>query len=135
MSSGSRATQAKPEALSSCSEQPLKPLLFAGDRRSVSACAGFPGFPGNLFLRALPDRTTPAPVRNTVLNLHCAESRNILAIDDKFEHEHEHEHDHEHDHDIDTLIEVGKEKGYLTYGDVNEMLPDEMALRPTIWTT
>jgi RNA polymerase primary sigma factor len=37
-----------------------------------------------------------------------------LAIDDKFEH------------DIDNLIEVGKEKGYLTYGDVNEMLPDEI---------
>jgi RNA polymerase primary sigma factor len=37
-----------------------------------------------------------------------------LAIDDKFEG------------DIDSLIEVGKEKGYLTYGDVNEMLPDEI---------
>jgi RNA polymerase primary sigma factor len=55
-----------------------------------------------------------------------------LAIDDKFEPEHEHEHepDHEHDHDIDTLIEVGKEKGYLTYGDVNDMLPDEMGSSP-----
>ncbi len=49
-----------------------------------------------------------------------------MAIDDKFEHDHE----HEHDHDIDTLIEVGKEKGYLTYGDVNDMLPDEMASSP-----
>jgi RNA polymerase primary sigma factor len=47
-----------------------------------------------------------------------------LAIDEKFEHEHEHEPD------IDTLIEVGKEKGYLTYGDVNDMLPDEMATSP-----
>jgi RNA polymerase primary sigma factor len=37
-----------------------------------------------------------------------------LAIDDKFEH------------DIDSLIEVGKEKGYLTYGDVNDMLPEEL---------
>ncbi len=37
-----------------------------------------------------------------------------MAIDDKFEH------------DIDNLIEVGKEKGYLTYGDVNEILPDEI---------
>jgi RNA polymerase primary sigma factor len=53
-----------------------------------------------------------------------------LAIDDKFEPEHEHEPDHEHDHDIDTLIEVGKEKGYLTYGDVNDMLPDEMGSSP-----
>jgi RNA polymerase primary sigma factor len=51
-----------------------------------------------------------------------------LAIDDKFEHEHE--PDHEHDHDIDTLIEVGKEKGYLTYGDVNDMLPDDLASSP-----
>ena len=41
-------------------------------------------------------------------------SRDILAIDDKYEHE------------IEGLIEVGKEKGYLTYGDVNDMLPDEM---------
>ena len=38
-----------------------------------------------------------------------------MAIDEKFEH------------DIDSLIEVGKEKGYLTYGDVNDMLPDEMS--------
>jgi RNA polymerase primary sigma factor len=57
-----------------------------------------------------------------------------LVTDDKFDHEHEHEPDHEHghdhDHDIESLIEVGKEKGYLTYGDVNEMLPDEMATSP-----
>jgi len=38
-----------------------------------------------------------------------------LAIDDKFEG------------DIDSLIEVGKEKGYLTYGDVNDILPDEIS--------
>jgi RNA polymerase primary sigma factor len=37
-----------------------------------------------------------------------------LAIDEKFEH------------DIDGIIEVGKEKGYLTYGDVNDMLPEEI---------
>jgi RNA polymerase primary sigma factor len=37
-----------------------------------------------------------------------------LAIEDKFEHE------------IEGLIEVGKEKGYLTYGDVNDMLPEEI---------
>ncbi len=37
-----------------------------------------------------------------------------MAIEDKFEHE------------IDTLIETGKEKGYLTYNDVNDMLPDEI---------
>jgi RNA polymerase primary sigma factor len=49
-----------------------------------------------------------------------------LAIDDKLEHE----HDHEQDHDIDGIIEVGKEKGYLTFGDVNEMLPDDMATSP-----
>jgi RNA polymerase primary sigma factor len=39
---------------------------------------------------------------------------NTLAIEDKFEHE------------IDNLIETGKEKGYLTYNDVNDMLPDEI---------
>jgi RNA polymerase primary sigma factor len=37
-----------------------------------------------------------------------------LAIDDKFEH------------DMDNIIEVGKEKGYLTYGDVNDMIPHEI---------
>jgi RNA polymerase primary sigma factor len=42
------------------------------------------------------------------------ESREILAIDDKFGHE------------IEGLIEVGKEKGYLTYGEVNDMLPEEI---------
>jgi RNA polymerase primary sigma factor len=41
-----------------------------------------------------------------------------LAVEDKFEH------------DIDSLIEVGKEKGYLTYGDVNEILPEEMGASP-----
>src|SRR5579871_3831712 len=43
------------------------------------------------------------------------ESRGIVAMEDKFED------------DIQSLIDVGKEKGYLTYGDVNEMLPDEMS--------
>jgi RNA polymerase primary sigma factor len=42
------------------------------------------------------------------------ESRNILAIDDKFEE------------DVQGLIEVGKEKGFLTYGEVNDALPDEI---------
>jgi RNA polymerase primary sigma factor len=46
------------------------------------------------------------------------ESRYILAVENKFEH------------DIDNLIEVGKEKGYLTYGDVNEILPEEMGSSP-----
>ena len=37
-----------------------------------------------------------------------------MAIDDKFEE------------DVHGLIEAGKEKGYLTYGDVNDALPDEI---------
>ena len=41
-----------------------------------------------------------------------------MAIDDKYEE------------DIHSLIDTGKEKGYLTYGDVNEMMPDEMATSP-----
>jgi RNA polymerase primary sigma factor len=51
-----------------------------------------------------------------VRRTHVAEeSRNILAIDEnKFEE------------DVQGLIEVGKEKGYLTYGDVNDVLPDEI---------
>ena len=53
-----------------------------------------------------------------------------MAIDDKFEHEHDHEPEPEHEHDMESLIEVGKEKGYLTYGDVNDIIPDEMATSP-----
>ena len=53
-----------------------------------------------------------------------------MAIDDKFELEHDHEPEHDHDHDVESLIEVGKEKGYLTYGDVNDIIPDEMATSP-----
>jgi RNA polymerase primary sigma factor len=50
-----------------------------------------------------------------VIGAHFAEeSRNILAIDDKFEE------------DVHGLIETGKEKGYLTYGEVNDALPDEI---------
>jgi len=44
----------------------------------------------------------------------CAGDVSALAIDDKFED------------DISNLIDSGKEKGYLTYGDVNDMLPDDM---------
>ena len=48
--------------------------------------------------------------------MHAAEeSRNDLAIDEgKFEE------------DVQGLIETSKEKGYLTYGDVNDVLPDEI---------
>jgi RNA polymerase primary sigma factor len=53
-----------------------------------------------------------------------------LATDDKFEHEHDQEPESEHEHDVESLIEVGKEKGYLTYGDVNDAIPDEMATSP-----
>ena len=38
-----------------------------------------------------------------------------MAIDDKFED------------DITNLIDTGKEKGYLTYGDVNDMLPEDIS--------
>jgi RNA polymerase primary sigma factor len=54
-------------------------------------------------------------LRNAVLHRNdCVREQAILAIDDKFEG------------DLDSLIEVGKEKGYLTYGDVNDILPDEI---------
>src|SRR6202167_116141 len=42
------------------------------------------------------------------------ESWEPLAIEDKFEE------------DVHGLIETGKEKGFLTYGDVNDALPDEI---------
>ena len=38
-----------------------------------------------------------------------------MAINDKFED------------DITNLIDTGKEKGYLTYGDVNDMLPEDIS--------
>ena len=37
-----------------------------------------------------------------------------MAIEDKYEE------------DIDKLIDTGKEKGYLTYGEVNDLLPGDM---------
>src|SRR5580692_11478262 len=47
--------------------------------------------------------------------MHLAEeSWETLAIEDKFEE------------DVHGLIETGKEKGYLTYGEVNDALPDEI---------
>src|SRR3954447_21087018 len=42
------------------------------------------------------------------------ETRRALAIEDKFED------------DIQKLMDQGKEKGYLTYGEVNDLLPDNM---------
>jgi RNA polymerase primary sigma factor len=77
---------------------------------------------GKLFFRALMNGHRTGA--QTVLNLLCARELDILASEEKIEPVHEHEHD------VDTIIEVGKEKGYLTYGDVNEMLPEEMATSP-----
>jgi RNA polymerase primary sigma factor len=74
-------------------------------RRDLVHCGHFSRVP----------RAGPRTDAQSVLRFNCAESRKILAIDDKFEGE------------IDSLIEVGKEKGYLTYGDVNDILPDELA--------
>ncbi len=51
----------------------------------------------------------------TVLNPPCAGEKNTLAINDKF------------DDEIQGLIDAGKEKGYLTYGDVNDMMPEEIS--------
>ena len=41
-----------------------------------------------------------------------------LAIEDKYED------------DIEKLIDTGKEKGYLTFGEVNDLLPGDIS-RPT----
>jgi RNA polymerase primary sigma factor len=46
------------------------------------------------------------------------ESRRPLATNEKF------------DDDITNLIETGKEKGYLTYGDVNDMMPEDISTSP-----
>ena len=31
-----------------------------------------------------------------------------------------------YEEDVDRLIETGKEKGYLTYGEVNDLLPGDI---------
>src|SRR5574341_2439148 len=43
----------------------------------------------------------------------CAEEDNCLALDDKFD-------------DIKKLIDAGKEKGYLTYEQVNDLIPADV---------
>jgi RNA polymerase primary sigma factor len=52
--------------------------------------------------------------RHGAESLIALESRTALATNEKFED------------DIQNLIDTGKEKGYLTYGDVNDILPEEM---------
>ena len=32
--------------------------------------------------------------------------------------------------EVRQLINIGKEKGYLTYGDVNDMLPEDISTSP-----
>ena len=56
-------------------------------------------------------------MRGTVLKLRIA-LETTLATDEKFED------------DIQNLIETGKDKGYLTYGDVNDMMPEDMSASP-----
>ena len=36
------------------------------------------------------------------------------------------EKDDKYEDDIQNIIEVGKEKGYLTYGEVNDLIPGDM---------
>jgi hypothetical protein len=79
----------------------------------MSACAEVPCFCVEIFFRAFGvDR---APVRNPVLKPRLRKRAGLfwrLTTSSK--------------DDLDSLIEVGKEKGYLTYGDVNDILPDEL---------
>ncbi len=56
-------------------------------------------------------------MRGTVPKLRIALETN-LATNEKFED------------DIHNLIDAGKEKGYLTYGDVNDMMPEDMSASP-----
>jgi RNA polymerase primary sigma factor len=88
--------------------------VTASPRPDAPEKTGFPQ--GNQFFSRFGHdfaRRIAAP--KTALRL---ESRNILAIDDKFEHE------------VEGLVEVGKEKGYLTYGEVNDILPEEISTSP-----
>jgi RNA polymerase primary sigma factor len=75
---------------------------------------GFLVFHTGIFFRALQTRLRTGAQYGAKCKI-ALESRIILAIEDKFEN------------DMDSLIEVGKEKGYLTYGDVNDILPDEIS--------
>ena len=61
----------------------------------------------------MPQRPRPHFVRpkQTDPNNFDAGDVTRLAIEDKFED------------DIQNLIDTGKEKGYLTYGEVNDLLP------------
>jgi RNA polymerase primary sigma factor len=60
-----------------------------------------------------------APLRDAVRKKQIAlESRGTLAANEKFED------------DIQNLIETGKDKGYLTYGDVNDVMPEDMSTSP-----
>ncbi len=118
MSCGSRATQAKPEALTSCSEQCTKKPLFM---RVTAGCVRLrryvPGFHGEIYFSRARDPTAGrlrTGAQDGAESADCAGEQEHLAIDDKFED------------DMHSLIEIGKEKGYLTYGDVNDMLPDEI---------
>ena len=43
----------------------------------------------------------------------CSLRTHLLALDDKFE-------------DIKKLIDTGKEKGYLTYDQVNDLIPHDV---------
>ena len=56
--------------------------------------------------------TMAAPA--AIWRYNARETRRALAINDKFED------------DITNLIDQGKEKGYLTYGEVNDLLPEDM---------
>ena len=137
MSCGSRASQAKPEALPSCSEKSynrfcghvgLSPIedfltevpfscvrdrtrhrLARGAARSAPGRGPKPAGSGNSEAR------NQARQNALKKRIFAKESRDILAINDKFEE------------DVNGLIETGKEKGYLTYGEVNDALPDEVA--------
>jgi RNA polymerase primary sigma factor len=64
-------------------------------------------------------QTSAAPLRDAVKKQQIAlESRGTLAANEKFED------------DIQNLIETGKDKGYLTYGDVNDVMPEDMSTSP-----
>ena len=61
-------------------------------------------------------RTAPAAVCTQLARLSSSAQRrgnSALALDDKYD-------------DIKKLIDVGKEKGYLTYNEVNDLIPHDM---------
>src|SRR5205814_9056512 len=81
----------------------------AGARANIGE---FRVFPGNGWRSVPNSRSIPTNPASARLN-QTAEEDFVLALEDKFD-------------DIKKLIDAGKEKGYLTYDEANELIPHDV---------